>query len=306
MTEPTLETDIAGIKFKTPVLVASGTFGYGEEFSQYYDLNRLGGLIVKSLTLAPREGHAPQRITETASGMLNAIGLQNVGVEKFLTDKLPMLRQLSIPVIANVAGSTMEEYEEVCKQLSGAAGVAAVELNISCPNVTCGGMEFGVDPKLAEEVTRRAKRALRQPLIVKLSPNVTDIVAIARAVAAGGADALSLVNTFLGMAIDVQTKKLKLSSVFGGLSGPAIKPLAIRCVWQVTEALPLPVIGMGGINSGEDVMEFLLAGATVVAVGTANFLEPAAAVRITGELTDCLRHEKVGRVTDLIGAAHPK
>ena len=299
-----LATDFAGLKLKSPILVASGTFGYGEEFAKYFDLNRLGGVITKSLTLAPREGNAPQRIAETAGGMLNSIGLQNVGVDRFIAEKLPWLRTLAVPVIANVAGTTMEEYEEVCRRLATAGGVAAVELNISCPNVKKGGMEFGVDPALAEEITRRCKVAWNGPLIVKLSPNVTNIAVIAKAAEAGGADALTAINTVLGMAIDVKTRRPKLSSVFGGLSGAAIKPVALRCVWQVAKAVQVPILGTGGILTGEDAAEFLLAGATAVAIGTANFLEPTAAIRITGELEAVLAARQTASVRDLVRAAH--
>lgn len=303
MRPPGLETELAGIRLKTPVLVASGTFGYGEEFAPHADLRRLGGIIVKSLTLKPREGNPPPRLVETTAGLLNSIGLQNVGVDAFIADRLPDLLFLDVPIIANVAGSDAPEYEAVCRKLKGVEGVAAVELNVSCPNVKRGGMQFGIDPKLTRDLTRRAKRAFRGPLIVKLSPNVSDIAAIARAAEAGGADALSLVNTFLGMAIDAGARRPVLPGPFGGLSGPAIKPLALRCVWQAAEAVKVPILGMGGIMTGEDAVEFILAGASAVAVGTANLVEPAAAIRVTEEIREYMRGNGVERVETLVGAA---
>ncbi len=306
VTAMNLSTEFLGLNLRTPVLVASGTFGYGEEFSKHYDLSALGGVIVKSLTLAPRPGNAPHRIVETAAGMLNSIGLQNVGVDAFIRDKWPWLKKQDVPVFANVAGTTMDEYEEVCTRLEAAEGLAGVELNISCPNVKAGGMEFGVDPKLAEEVTRRSKKAFGGRMIVKVSPNVTSIAEIAKAAEAGGADAISAVNTFLGMAVDAKKKKAVLTTTFGGLSGPAIKPLALRCVWQVAGAVKIPVLGLGGIVTGEDAAEFLLAGASVVAVGTANFLEPTAAVKVTNELAAFMQREGVESIKALSGAARPK
>jgi len=289
---------------KTPVLVASGTFGYAEEFKDRMDLTALGGIIVKSLTLEPRGGNQPQRIAETPSGMLNSIGLQNVGIDAFIAEKLPFLRSLPVPIIANVAGTTIEDYEEVCRRLASAGGIAAVELNISCPNVKKGGMEFGVDPGLAEEVTRRCKQAFGGPLIVKLSPNVTDITAIAKAAQAGGADALTAINTVLGMAIDAGKRRAVLSTTFGGLSGPAIKPVALRCVWQVAKAVSLPILGTGGIRTGEDAAEFLLAGATAVAVGTANFVDPAAANQVAEGLRTWLADHGVASPGELVRKAH--
>ena len=303
MAVPDLSVSFAGLKLKTPVLLASGTCGYGEELGAHFDLARLGGIVVKSLTREPRAGNAPQRIAETAGGMLNAIGLQNVGVEAFMRDHLPRLAALDLPVLCNVAGATMEEYETVCRMLGDARGVAGIELNVSCPNVSCGGMEFGVDPALTEEVTGRARRAYKGPLLVKLSPNVTDIAAIAKAAERGGADGLSLINTVLGMAIDAERRKPVLSNGFGGLSGPAIKPVALRCIWQVAAAVNLPILGMGGIRTGEDAVEFLLAGATAVAVGTANFLDPQAALTVTAGLGDWLAGHGVGAVRDLVGGA---
>lgn len=298
-----LTTEFLGLRLRTPVFVASGTFGYGEEFAKHYDLSQLGAVIVKSLTLAPRPGNAPHRIHETAAGMLNSIGLQNVGVDAFLKDKWPWLKTRGVPVFANVAGTTMDEYAEVCGRLKAAEGLAGVELNISCPNVKAGGMEFGVDPKLAEEVTRRSRQAFGGRMIVKVSPNVTNIGEIAKAAEAGGADAISAVNTFLGMAVDLKGRKPVLTTTFGGLSGPAIKPLALRCVWQVAGAVKIPVLGLGGIVTGEDAAEFLLAGATVVAVGTANFLAPGAAMTVTDGLAAVMRREGFHSVAAMTGAA---
>ncbi|MEK7475880.1 MAG: dihydroorotate dehydrogenase [Candidatus Coatesbacteria bacterium] len=300
---PDLSVRIGSLDLATPVLVSSGTFGYASEFSELVDLGGLGAIVVKSITLAPREGNKPPRIAETPAGMLNSIGLQNVGVDAFIAEKLPFLRTLPVPVIANVAGTTMEEYEAVCGKLAGREGIAGVELNISCPNVRHGGMEFGTNPAAAEEITRRCRPLVPGPLIVKLSPNVTDIAAIARAAESGGADAVSLVNTFLGAAINVETRTPRLSTVFGGLSGPAIRPLAVRCVWQVAGAVKIPIIGMGGIVTGEDAAEFILAGATAVSVGTASFLDPAAALAVTAGLRQYLVRQNCPSLRDLIGAA---
>lgn len=298
-----LATEFLGLRLRNPVFVASGTFGYGEEFAKHFDLAKLGAVIVKSLTPAPRPGNAPHRIHETAAGMLNSIGLQNVGVDAFIREKWPWLRTQDVPVFANVAGSTMEEYEQVCAKLKSLEGLAGVELNISCPNVKAGGMEFGVNPKLAEEVTAKAKKAFGGRMIVKLSPNVTSIAEIAKAVEAGGADAVSVVNTFLGMAVDLKGRKPVLTTTFGGLSGPAIKPLALRCVWQVAGAVKIPILGLGGITTGEDAAEFLAAGATAIAVGTANFLEPKASVNVIDGLAEVMRREGFRTVAEATGSA---
>ena len=303
MAGPDLTTEFLGLTLRTPVFAASGTFGYGEEFAKHYDLSKLGAIIVKSLTLAPRPGNAPHRIVETAAGMLNSIGLQNIGVDAFIKDKWPWLKRQNVPVFANVAGSTMEEYEQVCAKLNGAEGLAGIELNISCPNVKAGGMEFGVNPGLAEEVTKRSKGAFGGRMIVKVSPNVTNIAEIAKAAEAGGADAISAVNTFLGMAVDVKGRKPILTTTFGGLSGPAIKPLALRCIWQVAGAVKIPVLGLGGILTGEDAAEFLLAGASAIAVGTANFLDPVAAIAVTDGLAAVMGREGFRTIAAMTGAA---
>ncbi len=274
-----LAVEVAGIRMKNPVMTASGTFGYAREFEQYMDLNRLGALVVKTITRFPRSGNPPPRVAETPAGMLNAIGLQNVGIEAFIREKLPYLRQLQPPLIVNVAGESVEDFRDLTKRIGDQEGVAGVELNISCPNVT-GGLDFSTDPALAYRVVKAAREATSLPIIPKLSPNVTDIVAIARAVADAGADAISLINTLVGMAVDVRTRLPKIGNVTGGLSGPAIRPVAVRMVWQVARAVPLPIIGMGGIVTAEDALEFLIAGARSVAVGTANFIDPTAAVKV--------------------------
>lgn len=278
-TPVSLAVEVAGIRMKNPVLTASGTFGYAREFEPYMDLNRLGALVVKTITRLPRAGNPPPRVAETPAGMLNAIGLQNVGIEAFIRDKLPYLRRLEPPLIVNVAGESVEDFRDLTQRIGDQGGVAGIELNISCPNVA-GGLDFSTDANLAYRVVKAAREATPLPLIPKLSPNVTDIAAIARAVADAGADAISLINTLVGMAVDVRTRQPKIGNVTGGLSGPAIRPVAVRMVWQVARAVRLPVIGMGGIVTAEDALEFLIAGATAVAVGTANFLDPAAAVKV--------------------------
>ena len=297
-----LSVELAGLRLKNPILAASGTFGYGVEFAEQVDLNRLGGLVVKGLSARPMEGAPAPRLCETPSGMLNAVGLQNIGVRAFINEKLPALRAYDTAVIANVFGHTVEEYVEVIERLEEAEGVAAYELNISCPNVKKGGVEFGTNPQLTAEVVGAAKRAAkRRALIVKLSPNVTDICEPARAAVEAGADALSVANTWRGMAIDLATRRSRLGSATGGLSGPAIKPLALRMVWEVAGAVRVPVIGVGGIATGEDAAEFLVAGARAVQVGTANFVQPFATVRILEELERYCRSNKIAAVSELHG-----
>ncbi len=280
-----LRVALPGLDLKNPVMTASGTFGYGLEFTPYGDLSRLGAIVVKGLSLAPREGNPMPRVAETPSGMLNAIGLQNCGVERFLTEKLPQLPWRETPVVANLYACDPGEFARLAEILSAQEGVAALEVNISCPNVKAGGVLFGQDPSQAARVTEAVKKAAgNTPVMVKLSPNVADIVSIARAVEAAGADMLSLINTLTGMAVDIATRKPRLANVVGGLSGPAIKPVALRCVWQVSRAVNIPVIGMGGIASARDALEFILVGAHAVQVGTANFLRPDFAFRLVEEL----------------------
>jgi len=299
--KPSLAVELAGLRLKNPVMTASGTCGYAEELAPYANLSGLGAVVVKTITLHPRVGNPAPRIAETPAGMLNSIGLQNVGIEAFLRAKLPILRRLKVPIMVNIAGKSVEEYAELAKRLEGVPGVSALELNISCPNVA-GGLDYGTDPQLTREVVRAVKQASSVPVIPKLSPNVTDITVIARAAADGGADALSLINTLLGVAIDPHSRRPKIHTVTGGLSGPAIKPVALRMVWQVAQAVPLPLIGIGGIQTGEDAVEFLLAGATAVQVGTATFVDPRAPLKVRdGIAAYCARHG-VRDVRTLVGA----
>ena len=300
-----LSVDVGRLRLKNPVLTASGTFGYGLEFRPFLDLSGLGGLVTKGLSPRPRRGTPPTRIAETPSGMLNAIGLQNVGVDAFLREKLPELRAYDTAVVANVFGETVAEYVEVCAKLDGAPGLAGVELNVSCPNVECGGMVFGQDPAALAEVTRACRRATQLPLWVKLSPNVTDIREFARAAEGEGADAVSLVNTFVGMAVDVERRRPVLANVSGGLSGPAIRPLAVWMTWQVYRAVKIPIIGIGGILTGRDALEFLLAGAAAVQVGTANFIRPDAAVQVVREIEAYLAAHGIASVRELTGTLQP-
>lgn len=290
-----------GLTLKNPVMTASGTFGYGREFEDLFDLGRLGGIIVKGTTLHPREGNPYPRMAETPSGMLNAVGLQNKGVDYFLSHILPEISHYDTRIIVNASGSCLEDYVEVCRRLSEAPRVDAVEVNISCPNVKQGGMAFGTTCDGAASVVKAVRKAYPGCLIVKLSPNVTDITGIARAVEAEGADAVSLVNTFLGMAIDVERRKPLLSTITGGLSGPCIRPIAVRMVWQVAKAVKIPVVGLGGIMSASDALEFILAGATAVQVGTANFVDPAVSAKIAEGIEDYCRRHSVESITDLIG-----
>ncbi len=293
--------DIGGLALKNPVMTASGTFGYGEEYSDYLDLNRLGAIIVKGLSLKSREGNPPPRIVETASGMLNAVGLQNVGVRTFIDEKLPWLRSIDSAVVANIFGETIEDYANVAEILNDAEGVDAVEVNISCPNVKRGGIAFGSDPVLAGEVTRVVKDVSHLPVIVKLTPNVTDITEIARATEAAGADALSLINTITGMSVDIEKRVPHLENVTGGLSGPAIKPVALRMVWEVVNAVSIPVIGVGGIMNARDALEFLIVGAKAVQVGTANFINPGIATDIIDDIRKYMLEKGINDINDLIG-----
>ncbi len=277
-----LTTNIAGIEFRNPILTASGTFGYGPEFADFVDFRKMGGIIVKGTTLKPREGNPYPRMAETPAGMLNCVGLQNKGVDYFVENIYPEIKNLDTHVIVNVAGSSPEDYAECAARLKSLERIPCIELNISCPNVKNGGMAFGVTAAGAASVVAAVRKAYDKPIIVKLSPNVTDITEIARAVEDAGADAVSLINTLMGMAIDIERRKMKLSIKTGGLSGPAVKPVAVRMVWQVAHAVKIPVIGLGGISSVEDAVEFLMAGAKAIEIGTANFLNPA----IAGEMAD--------------------
>lgn len=293
---------IGPLHLRNPVMTASGTFGYGEEFSSLVNLHRLGAIIVKGISLLPRPGNQPPRIVETPAGMLNAIGLENVGLDRFVTEKLPFLQKIDTPVIVNILGDTVDDYSQLAKRLNDEHRVAAIEVNISCPNVKEGGVAFGTDPAMAHAVTAAVRDNFRGPVIVKLSPNVTDITVIARAVEEAGADAVSLINTVLGMAIDIETCRPKLANIVGGLSGPAIKPVALRMVWQVSTHVNIPVIGIGGISTPEDAIEFLLAGASAVQVGTANFINPKAAEQIINGIDSYLQTRKLAAVQELIGS----
>ena len=298
---PQIETEIAGIRFQNPVWTASGTFGYAKEFAHLIDLDRLGAVCVKGISADPMEGNPEPRIYETASGMLNAIGLQNVGAKRFVSEKLPFLRTLKTRVVVNVFAYSTEDYVRCIEILNEGEGIAAYELNISCPNTRCGGIVYGSDPRLTEEVVTASKKAARYPLFVKLSPNVADITVFARAAENAGADALTLINTFIGMAIDIETATPRISNVTAGLSGPAIKPLALRMVYQAARAVKIPVIGIGGIASAEDALEFLIAGACAVQVGTANLYDPGTSLRIVDGILDFCRRKRL-HLSDLVGS----
>ena len=295
-----LQTELLGIKLRTPLMAASGTFGFGEEFLDFQDPKDIGAIIVKGMTREPRKGNAGRRMAETPSGMLNCIGLQNPGVDVFLCEILPRIKQLDTPIIVNINGNVQEDYAYLAEVLDE-SGVAGIEVNISCPNTRHGCMAFGVIPETAANVTAEVKKRTSLPVIVKLSPNVTDITEIARAVEAAGADAVSLINTLVGMAIDTRTWQPVLGNVVGGLSGPAVKPVALRMVWQTAQAVKIPVIGMGGITSANDAVEFLLAGASALAVGTANFVNPRAISDIAAGLADYLAVRQLDHVSQLVG-----
>ncbi len=297
-----LEVQIGDLQLKNPVMTASGTFGYGTEYTDLIDLGRLGGIFVKGTTLEPRQGNDYPRMAETPSGMLNSVGLQNKGVDYFVEHIYPVIKAYDTHMIVNVSGSTVEDYVACAEKLAGLDKMPAIELNISCPNVKEGGMAFGTSCVSAAKVTRAVREVYPKTLIVKLSPNVTDITEIARAVEAEGADAVSLVNTFLGMAIDVESRRPKLSTITGGLSGPCIRPIAVRMVWQVYHAVKIPIIGMGGIASWQDAIEFILAGSVAVQVGTYNFIDPAISVSIVDGIHDYLDRHHISAVSDLVGS----
>ncbi len=299
--KPRLAVEFAGLKLKNPLMPASGTFGYGQEFAPYLDLNQLGAIVTKGLSLNPKAGNPTPRIAETVSGMLNAIGLQNVGVDAFIREKMPFLEQFDSPVIVNFFGNTQEEYGEVAARLNDVPGVAALEMNISCPNVKHGGIVFGTDPKAAFDVITMVRKRLSKPLIVKLTPNVTDIRITAKAAEDAGADAISLINTLTGMSVDVRTRKPRIANVIGGLSGPGIRPVAVRMTHQVVQTVKIPVIGIGGIMRAEDALEFLIVGARAVQVGTANFVDPNALQTILTDLESFCVEQGVEDINDLIG-----
>jgi len=302
MARPDLSVRLAGIELKNPIIAASGTFGYGVEFEDIVHLDRLGGLVVKGLSKEPMTGNPPPRLYETAAGMLNAIGLQNIGAQAFLEEKLPVLRaRRNVVVIANVFGYTRPDYEETIEILNQGEGIAAYELNVSCPNTAQGGVHFRSDPLLLDEVVRTSKRVAARPLIVKLSPNVTSIAQMAYVAQEAGADAISLVNTFLAMAIDAETRRPRIANVTAGLSGPAIKPIALRMVYDAAQAVKIPIIGMGGITTATDVIEFMLAGASAVQVGTASFFDPVATEKLVEELSEYCRERRIEQLADLTG-----
>ena len=303
--KPNLEVEIAGIKLKNPVMTASGTFGYGEEFSPFIDLDKLGAMVLKGITLKPKMGNPPPRVIETPSGMLNAIGLQNVGVEMLIKEKLPYLQKFNTPVIINISGDTIEEYVELTRRLgevSAEMGVAGLEVNISCPNVKKGGMAWGTDAKATYKIINSIRKATYLPLIVKLTPNVTDIKTIAQAAEEAGADALSLINALVGMAVDIDSRKPKLANVSGGLSGPAVKPVALWMVWQVFQTVNIPVIGIGGIIKTEDALEFIIAGARAIEIGTANFVNPKVTIEIIEGIEKYLTENNIKDMNELVGS----
>ncbi len=301
-TMPDLSVDVGRLKLKNPVLAASGTFGYGDELAPFFDPSHLGGIIVKGLSLRPIPGNPPPRTVETPCGLLNAIGLANIGIEAFIKQKLPSLATIDSPIIANIYGHTVDEYAEMARRIEAVDGIAAMEINISCPNVEQGGMSFGAQPDTAARVTDTVVKNTTKPVMVKLTPNVTDITLIARAVESAGAQAVSLTNTFLGMAVDVATRRPRLARVIGGLSGPAIKPMALYLVYQVVRTVKIPVIGLGGIMDCRDALEFLLVGARAIQVGTANFVNPKTGIDIVNGLSDFCLREGIKNITEIIGA----
>ncbi|RNF40658.1 dihydroorotate dehydrogenase [Planococcus salinus] len=295
---------LPGLELKNPIIPSSGCFGFGKEYARLYDLSQLGAIMVKSTTVEPRLGNPTPRVAETASGMLNAIGLQNPGLQKVMEEELPWLEQYDVPIIANVAGTTTEDYVEVAKAISQAPNVHALEINISCPNVKEGGITFGTDPAIAQQLTQAVKAVSRVPVYIKLSPNVTDIVSIAKAVEAGGADGLTMINTLLGMRLDPKTGRPVIANMTGGLSGPAVKPVALRMVYEVSQQTSLPIIGMGGVSNVDDVIDFLSAGASAVAVGTANFVNPFICPEIVNQLPEKLQELGYDKVEELVGRSH--
>jgi len=299
---PDLRVKLGKLELKNPVLVASGTFGYGEEYAELIDLNKLGGIMTKAVTLRPKEGNSPPRLVEVPCGLLNAIGLENPGLEVFIREKLPFLRKFDTKIIVNIAGEKEDDYLQIAKRLSKENGVDALEVNISCPNVKEGGLSFGTDPKVVYLLVKRLKEVCGLPLILKLTPNVTDIKEVAKAAEEGGADILSLINTVLAMAVDVDTQRPKLGNIVGGLSGPAIRPIAVRMVWEVSGAVNIPIIGMGGIMKAEDALEFVIAGASAVAVGTANFVDPRTPLKVIEGIGRYLKDKGIDSFASLVGS----
>ncbi len=299
-----LKVNIGKLKLKNPVLTASGTFGYGREYSEFFDISRLGAVVVKGLSLKPRQGNPPPRIVETPSGMLNSIGLQNIGIDSFIENELPFLKKLKVPVIVNFFGDSIPEYAEAAEKLGTAKGIKALEMNISCPNKQAGWSIFGTDPKVTSKVVKAVRKKTDLPLIVKLSPNVTDIGLMAKTAEDAGADAISAINTLTGMAIDIRTRKPKLANIIGGLSGPAIKPVALKMIWECYKSVKIPIIGMGGITTAEDAIEFILAGASAVAVGTGNFINPAITMEILEGIASFMEEEGITSLKQIKGAAH--
>ncbi|OPY87253.1 MAG: Dihydroorotate dehydrogenase B (NAD(+)), catalytic subunit [Smithella sp. PtaU1.Bin162] len=300
-TAPQMAVQIGRLKLKNPVMTASGTFGYGEEYADYVDLNKLGAIVVKGLSAKPRTGNPPPRIMETTGGMLNSIGLQNIGVDAFIKEKMPYLRKYDVAVIANIYGESYAEYQQVARKLNSVKGLHALEVNVSCPNVKKGGLSFGTDPKIAALVTRKVKEETDLPVIIKLTPNVTDIAAVAEAVERAGADAVSLINTLTGLSVDLKNRAPHLKNITGGLSGPAIKPVALRMVWQVVKRVSIPVIGIGGIMTAGDALEFLVLGAKAVQVGTANFVNPHATTDILEGMCSYLKNNHINDINKFIG-----
>ena len=304
--KPDLRVNIGGLSLRNPVMTASGTFGYGEEYTPFVDLNRLGAIIVKGLSLQPSKGNKPPRIAETPSGMLNAIGLENIGIEAFIEKKLPFLKTLSTPVIVNIYGKTKDEYSRLAERIEEIDGISGIEVNISCPNVKKGGIAFGVNPKSAYKVTKAVREKTSKTLIVKLSPNVTDISEIAVSAVDAGADSLSLINTITGMSIDINTRRSRIANITGGLSGPAIRPIALRMVWETVKKVKVPVIGIGGITSYKDAIEFFIAGATAVQIGTANFVNPGVTVEIIEGIEKYLADRNISSLSEVIGTLDTK
>lgn len=297
-----LSVEIAGIKMRNPIMAASGTFGYGEEYRDYIPINRLGALITKGISLKPQAGNPPPRLVETTGGMLNAIGLQNIGVNALLEEKVSRLKKFGTPIIINIFGTTLKEYEEVARRLEGIRGIAGLEVNISCPNLKSGGISFGTDPREVFKVVSKVRKSSSRPILVKLSPNVTDITVIARSAEEAGADAISLINTLTGMAVDVETRAPKLGNITGGLSGPAIKPIALRMVWEVYNKVNIPIIGMGGIINAQDALEFIIVGASAVQIGTAHFLNPSVDLEVIAGLEKYLKDHCISSIRNLVGS----